>query len=273
MEESIIGIAKEVFEAFIMSETRDDFNKKLKELSLKYHKTSTFLRQIKDDYYLDVASKEEQNLYVNTKLRITEGDKKYKIVIDKLLSMTEEERIQFIKDEKLHRKDVNVLFNNYFKKKKNEDVYKLKEWMDNYFDSKTEIQFNDTKMKAYTYLEELVGNGYYYVGDYVSDFYLKHDSDKVSFKENMKYIMDFVKYNYPEMYEHYINKMEINRKIRFNTLKPNIDDFIGNMDNLDIVDYYIMFGIPINDFLRLCKGLIDKEYVPNLINFLISIYS
>ena len=62
-------LMKQAFDIFVNSNSEEDYFRLLKELSSKYHKTTSYLRSLRDDYYAYYSNDEEQAQYIFIKER------------------------------------------------------------------------------------------------------------------------------------------------------------------------------------------------------------
>lgn len=263
MDEANIELAKEVFDRYRKCTTKLEYNNVLKEISSKYNKTTAFLRQIKSDYYKYCASNKEKIEHDAVKEKMNKY-LKYKDVIDSLCKMNEIERISYIIENDISRSDFNQFFTVYSKKIEiNPEVLELKDWINDYFDNRYKNSIVARKKTVYEQskkcFEHLISNGYYYYKDYANDFYKMYCHDKYSFIQLFQSYTEFLKGNDISLYKYYTEKMEQNRLLMFQKQKSKIDYFINNINELDIVDYYVIFNMNIRAFLRLNKNFISKE--------------
>lgn len=246
-------ISKEIFDAYIFYDGDD---RVLEEFSKKYDRRPLFLKQLMEDY-LEYATPEEKEAYKDVRAKKKKNDCKYKREIDKLLSMTEEERVKYLTTGNVLKGNMTTWFKNYLKRFPSEEVVNLKNWVDDFYKKKSEKEKNDWFSKVQsivdTYLVELVNNGYYTFDDYVNDFYMKYSIDKFSFNEKLKRTFEYLRLHVSDVYEYYKERMVLNQKMKYDSLKDLIDDYSKNISNLDVIDYYVIFHMPIRAFLKLCE--------------------
>jgi hypothetical protein len=53
--------------------------------------------------------------------------------------------------------------------------------------------------------------------------------------------------------------MEKNRMLRYDSIKSEIENFIGNISNYDIVDFYIAFKMSLKEFYVLSKDFLSDS--------------
>lgn len=257
-------LAKLIFDTYIQTDTKEDFKKKIEEISKKYNKTVGYLKYLRDEYYNNYADEHEKEQY-----RLSKKKKgsfhRYIDIVEELLLLPIEKREEYLISKKWSKIQnfFTIYINNCTDKKKRDEVMDLYIWTKKYFSEMIKRQYDEKQklffQKACYYFDDLVKNGFYSFEQYINYKSSEKDSEKEQFKKDFKHIKDWLKKNAREVYENYIEQMENNRRKIFNLYKNNVHNFISMIDTVDIIDYYMIFKMPILEFRKLCKGLIDRE--------------
>jgi hypothetical protein len=188
----------------------------------------------------------------------------YSEFCDYLFSLPVEERNDYVVSLGKNYSDLKIYFQRY---KSNNGVYsdQTDDFLINFkqfYDNRRKQKSKELLLKNYeegcNFFDKFVDLGFYSISDYMSFYNNKYDYHKNSliikkFKENIK------KYDL-DSWKEYELCIEENRKKTFLILKDRITLFISKLkmgESFDIIDYYMLVGVPIDSLIKLCNGFIS----------------
>lgn len=127
-------------------------------------------------------------------------------------------------------------------------------------------QKNENKVKeACAYYDSLIDFGYYSINNYIFCARLSGEQINKERAKASKYRSIILSVDKGNLWNTYLEKMELNRLKQFSYFKDTIDSFYKNLCNksVDIIDFYLQFDMPIDRFKELIKGYVSNSEISN----------
>lgn len=254
-----------VYECCVESETLKEYNKKLEELSEQTNKKPKYLDELLIIYFEELPI-EKQTKIKQARKRHKESKMTYIKFVERIISMTEEELLSFLKTAKTN--EIASFFERYLKKTTDIDLAnKAKE---KYEEIKIILEEQRTKRKntikqdlyekATSLFEIMIKRGFFCFLQFKRECYKEFGISEDELEKIIVNAKNLLKNKYPDEYKELEKQMEKNRILTFENKKDEITRMLSLIpDNYDIVDYYINIQMDIDIFSRLCKGLITEE--------------
>ncbi len=260
-----------VFKSYIDSDDMSEYHAKLKIKIKETGLSINYLKQLRDVYVEKYASEsdlikfEEKKRYYNSKFT------EYIAFVERVFDMPKDERFDYLLSSKLTISKVNYYFMLYKKRKCKyySQVDSFLEEYAKYVQNIVDAKNNDREIEQFRFacalFDAIVDSGAYKVSDYVNKF-PKEQRKKIRLEVNSSKKLILSKDE--ELWNSYCTKIDNNRKIAFGTIKDKVDLFnerleltTNKLDNVDIIDYYLLIGMPIKDYIELCQGFISNKYI------------
>lgn len=262
-------ISSRVFYAYLETNDIVEFNKRIVELSNELDLDEGHLKRLRNVYYRNYASPVEKARHDEKAAMYSSKTPEYVSFCNSLFQLPENERLEyassvryssfyvkeFLKKYKERGGKYSDLVDDFYKKysifvqKRNKSV----------LEDKKDLSFYE----ACSFYDELVEFGFSNVQDYIQNFidefkdFRKIESKCSSYR---KFISDFN----TDLMDQYVIDMEKNREKTYYFMKERIDYFmerakntVQGFDNVDIIDYYMTMGMPLNSFKKLCRGYVN----------------
>jgi len=261
-------ISRRVFYAYLETDDIVEFNKKISELSNELKLDEGHLKRLRDVYYRNYASRLERSKHDGKAAMYSNKTPEYILFCDELFQLPENERLEYASNVRYSSFYVKEFLNKY--KQKNGKYSSLVDDFYNkysiYVQKRNKSVLDDKKdlsfYEACSFYEDLIDLGFYNVQDYLQYVADPKDVKKIESK-CVTYRKRISEFN-TELMDQYVIDMEKNREKTYYFTKKNIDSFmdrvkntIQGFDNVDIIDYYMTIGMPLNSFKKLCKGYVD----------------
>lgn len=265
-----LDLAKEVFSRYIECNTFSEWHRTIRELSEKYHKTEKYLRYLVLAYVDGVADDREleKYYYTNNKIKLTMNN--YVFIVEDLLRLsTDEEKLDYLVSKKISRSNLKLYTEKYIgnniNPSNNSEVSRLYHLYISYCDENKVKQAlknkTDRLNEICNLFDEFVNEGYY--NFYECRFYLVK-SRSISSDEAFKVIdscQKFLRKNAPLIYDTYVLKLKENQISKYNEIEFKVLQLFSKIsdEKFDIVDYYLLMGMSICSFKRLCFDFITSD--------------
>ena len=267
-----------VFESYLKSNDLSQYNTFLNEISNNTHKSISYLRGLRDVYIHVYASSEDIKCYKNKVKEMKTVRFKHIAFCDELFSLPVEKRNDFVINSGICNSNLIEYFERY---KANNGKYSNQ--IDGFFEQYNEYCEQLKKIKrekgaldnfklACAYYDDLVNLGFYSIRDYI--LYLNDTSVQYYTRySNASRYRKIIKDYDPESWIYYDLMMKENRAKSFFLMKDKIELFNSKLkvnSDLDIIDYYMMVGIPDDSYCHLCEGFLSNCDIVNFKKFISS---
>lgn len=256
---------------------REEYQKQLEIISQEYKLTVKYLNELLDDFYKLKATSEE-------KMKIREAKKRntitYKQIVEKLISLNEEEIKKYIAEQKLTITKIKISFKKYIEQSTGKNINQIVATYE-YIIRVYEQNKNGQKIKqdeedyqnAINLFEQITKEGFFLISDFYNQRFRDNNMSEEECKSFVYKHLRILKYKYPEKYNYYLKKMNENRLRAYLKLKDKIEEMLAKLpDNYDIVDYYVNINMRIYPFKNLCEKFLKQEDKTKISKF-ISKYS
>lgn len=271
-----------VFDSYIKANDLSEYNHFLSDISNRYHKSINYLKSLRKVYVDTYASQSDLKVYNEKKSELKSGKNKFSKFCDDLFELSsDEERNYFIISSKITFSELMDYLDKYkrhnckYCEKVDDFCAQFSLFFKNYKNSENEKSAMENYNKSCLYFNNMIELGFYNLGDYVEHFSDSYDS----FYKNYYYASFcrncIKKYDIDSWYD-YEYMMKENKKKSFFILKDKIElfnDKLRNNENVDVIDYYMIVGIPFRRYIRLCEGNISvydlmrfKKFVSSYLN-------
>ena len=275
-------LSKNIFEMYMSSKDLNEYNHKVKEISNKEHKILSFLKSMIEVYVDRYATNDEVAEYYRKRQTMVVRIPKYVKFCEELFKVDPDKRIDYVDSTGETYSKVMEYLNSY-KNCYREYSYLVDEFYDRYsllMEERRQKEADEKYKKDFSdackfFDEEIINKGYYSIPNYLDlfdDSMRRTKSSSVSTKKKKIVNRD------PNVWKSYLRKMEVNRTNSYLMLKDRIDTFMykmvyGQLNNepVDVIDYYMIVGIPFKKFKEICDGHLTDSSL-SLFNIFIGPY-
>ena len=267
---------------------RNKFNKKL--ISQIAEKIGIKTKQIfnnAEDYYKNYATEEEKQSYQNNivkkeeKSQVKDITQEQIIMFEKVLkSSTKEEYIKEYKDSKISISKLKQLVIKYLNKLKidtnisleqEENIKNILNITINEYEKYIELKKKEDEEEEKKRKEEILPKAETYVALIIESDNLNYDEIYSKYqisKEDLKYFVEIVKENNQALYEEYQNKIKRKKAETYQLIVEKLKDICkrlkkdieeNNVSRFNIVDYFMITKININEMLKIAEHECNKE--------------
>ncbi len=260
-----------VFKSYIDSDDMSEYHAKLRIKIKETGLSINFLKRLRDVYVENYASASELLEYEQKKRYYNIKCTEYIAFVESVFEKPVDERFNYLWSKNLIISKVNYYFKLYEKKgrKYSSQVDSFLKQYTKYMEEVNEKEKNKKKLQTFNsacaLFDEIISLGFYNISDYISQF---PNEKQKRLQAKIGACRKLIMCEKPELWETYSNKLEDNRRRTFCSIQENIGIFnrrlhlsSSNQDNVDIIDYYLLIGIPIGKYKDLCKGYIDQYYL------------
>lgn len=267
-----IKIARMVFDLYCNSSSIAEYSYGISRISKQMRLEIKYLRSLKNLYYEIATSdqKRKHNLakekYKNERLMSVD-------FVDDILKKGESERIKYLIDMNIPTYELEKRFSLYINNKQLSEIQKanLKQIYNDFISAienlkkENNIEKRNNEIKdAIKFFDSMIlsgNNNFYDINEYI-DYYCQTMS--VSKRTMAARVSKYKKILENEgLLADYMLKIEDMRKNKYEEMHESIDIMLKNISQIDvnsfdIVDYYLLIGLPIMEFKKLCKGFISS---------------
>jgi len=254
------------------------YNVKIKELSNSSKYSEKYLKSLKQVYRDLYATKQEIIDEKNLNKELSMVSPEYIEFGDKLFELPEARRNNFVLSSKKTISWVNDKLTKY-KKHKGKYYYLVDDFLSQYnvfYVDYCESEKKKNKLidykKSLAIFSEIINLGFYSISHYSDFLYGPGDDYKKSISRLNSLKRKIVGYDdyYGKNNWDIISKgFEINRKRTYLILKDRVDSFNlklrGNLNDssFNVIDYYLIVGIPFKNYRDICSGFISSFDMAN----------
>lgn len=262
-------LSKIVFDLYMSSNDINMYNEKIRALIIdltenknKMHKTFNYLKQLLEEYVRKYATDNEKTNYCLKRKTMKTLIPSYVKFCDDLFNVSAHKRCEYLVSKNI---SVNNVKNNFEKYKKRGGIHYnlLDDFYKEYslYMTKYNYKLKSRKSRvdyrtACEFFDKIVELGFYNISDYID--YLDPSKREICYNKAIYTKKIIINHN-PEKWESYKCKMERNKVNTYIMMKDKIDEFMEQMINgyynntpLDVIDYYMIVGIPFKKFKEIC---------------------
>lgn len=275
-------LSKSVYDMYMSSETVNEYNKKIREVSNKEHKYESFLKSMVSVYVERYATDEEVGKYERKRQSMAVRIPKYVKFCEELFAIDPDKRIDHV-DSTGEKYGAVIEYLNKYRNCGRQYSHLVDDFYDKYSilmeerrqKEADEKYTNDFNNACKFFDEKIISKGYYSLVDYSDSLGYSNGhklNDSIDTKKRRIMNRD------PEKWKSYLRMMEVNRTNSYLMLKDRIDEFMNlmvhsylNNEPIDVIDYYLIVGIPFKKFKEICEGHISTSSM-SLFNIFINPY-
>ena len=260
------NLSRMVFNIYMRCNNLSEYSEGLNELSNKCHKQLSYLRDLRNIYVNEYASREEIILYNEHKRMIKNGYSDCSI-FDHLFKLSTDECNEYLFSTiKIIPLKLKNLVSSY--KKTNCSNYDCVEAIYEryvaYYEKKSKLnsdkEFSNQFDNACCEIEKLIDLGFYSLTDYAK-FFSSSDVSSTKILSRLSGARNFICRHNRDLWDYYEFCMRENKRNTFLILKDKIDEcnerirlHVSGAWKFDIIDFYLLMGMSLSQFKDICSG-------------------